>query len=563
MNILLCCLLYIQRFLKIIDKKGAIVSLILNEPQKRLYEVIKGEWAAGRPVRIIILKARQMGFSTLTAAIIFWMAATAHAVRCMVVAHKDEATDNLFQMYKRFYENLPPQIQPMLQASNAKELVFDAPSRHAGSNKGLGSRIRCATAGGQGVGRSYTLKALHLSEVSFWPGDKKATLTGLLQAVPDLPGTLIVMESTPNGFEEFKNRWDAAVDAQKEGREGYIPIFFAWFEMKEYRRKVPKGFQRTAEEQELVDTYHLDDQQLAWQRWAIENLCGGDLELFHQEYPASPEEAFISTGRCAFNKAAIILRLEKVRKTVWERGMFRIQKDVAGKIVSYQWEADPQGPIRIRQKPEVGVPYVFGGDTAGTGSDFFAGHMIDNRTGHQVAVVHHQFGERTFAEQVYCLGMWYNRALVGIEVNYSTYPEMLLEELGYPKLYVRERYDDFTGKMVNAFGFETNATTRPVIVDGLKDVAKQNLECIHDADTLKEMLTFVYDDKWKAQAENGEHDDLVMSLGITHAIRSQQTTTVTEAAAAGRKWTADMWEDYRKATPQEREMMITAWGRPS
>ena len=129
MNILLCCIAYIQRFLKIIDKRGKIVGLLLNEPQKRLYKVIKREWEAGRPVRIIILKARQMGFSTLTAAIIFWMAATAHAVRCMVVAHKDEATDNLFQMYKRFYENLPDPVKPMLQASNAKELVFDTPIR--------------------------------------------------------------------------------------------------------------------------------------------------------------------------------------------------------------------------------------------------------------------------------------------------------------------------------------------------------------------------------------------------------------------------------------------------
>ena len=123
MNILLCCIAYIQRFLKIIDKSGHVVSFLLNEPQKRLYAVIKREWEAGRPVRIIILKARQMGFSTLTAAIIFWLAATAHAVRCMVVAHKDEATNNLFLMYKRFYENLPDAIKPSLLASNAKELV--------------------------------------------------------------------------------------------------------------------------------------------------------------------------------------------------------------------------------------------------------------------------------------------------------------------------------------------------------------------------------------------------------------------------------------------------------
>lgn len=562
MNILLCCLLYIQRFLKIIDKKGRVVSFLLNEPQKRLYDIIKREWEAGRPVRIIILKARQMGFSTLTAAIIFWMAATAHAVRCMVVAHKDEATDNLFQMYKRFYENLPAQIKPSLQASNAKELVFDKPSRTQGT-KGLGSRIRCATAGGQGVGRSYTLKALHLSEVAFWPGKKAQTLTGLLQAVPDLPGTLVIMESTANGFEEFKNRWDDAVEAQREGRDGYIPVFFAWHEMKEYRRKVPKGFQLTAEEEELKQTYNLDDRQIAWRRWAIENLCGGDEDLFKQEYPASPEEAFISTGRCAFNKTALVLRLEQVRKEKWEEGSFRIRKDITGKIVEFTWEPETGGPVRIRKGPEKGVPYVLGGDTAGTGSDKFAAHVLDNRTGEQVAVVHHQFGERMFAEQAYCLGMHYNTALIGIEVNYSTYPEMVLEELRYPRLYVRQRYDDYTKSTVQAFGFETTPLTRPILVDTLKDVAKYALDSIYDAATIQEMLSFVYDERWKAQAEVGEHDDLVMSLGIAHMIRSQQRYTVeVEKGDSSRKWTADMWEDYRHADEGMRRMLIEKWGEP-
>ena len=561
--LLLCCIAYVQRFLVIIDKAGNLVPLLLNEPQKRLYAVIKREWEAGRPVRIIILKARQMGFSTVTAAIIFWMAATAHAVRCMVVAHKDEATDNLFQMYKRFYENLPEQIRPSLQASNAKELVFDKPSRTQGT-KGLGSRIRCATAGGQSVGRSYTLKALHLSEVAFWPGKKAQTLTGLLQAVPDLPGTLVIMESTANGFEEFKNRWDDAVEAQREGRDGYIPVFFAWHEMKEYRRKVPKGFQLTAEEEELKQIYNLDDRQIAWRRWAIENLCGGDVDLFKQEYPASPEEAFISTGRCAFNKTALVLRLEQVRKEKWEEGSFRIRKDITGKIVEFTWEPEAGGPVRMRKGPDKGVPYVLGGDTAGTGSDKFAAHVLDNRTGEQVAVVHHQFGERMFAEQAYCLGMHYNTALIGIEVNYSTYPEMVLEELRYPRLYVRQRYDDYTKPTVQAFGFETTPLTRPILVDTLKDVAKYALESIYDVATIQEMLSFVYDERWKAQAEAGEHDDLVMSLGIAHMIRSQQRYTV-EAEKTGqrRKWTEDMWQDYRHASEEVKRMLRQRWGEPS
>ena len=315
-SLILNCLLYIQHFLKIIDKRGNLLCLVLNEPQRRLYETVRQQWNAGKPVRIIILKARQMGFSTLTGAIIFWMAATASNVRCMIVAHKEEATNNLFQMYKRFYENLPDRIKPMSQASNAQELVFDRPSRYRGNAKGLGSRIRCATAGGQGVGRSFTLKALHLSEVAFWPGDKAETLLGLLQAVPDVPGTLVIMESTANGFEEFKKRWDDAEEAQRNGDpDGYIPIFFAWFEMAEYRRAVPPDWKRTEEEETLAETFGLCDEQLAWRRWAIRNLCGGDLNRFRQEYPATPDEAFISTGQCVFDKDILMLRRKQVRDT--------------------------------------------------------------------------------------------------------------------------------------------------------------------------------------------------------------------------------------------------------
>lgn len=563
MNILLNCLLYIQTFLKIRDKEGRLIALILNPPQLRLYDAIKAQWQAGKPVRIIILKARQMGFSTVVVAIVFWLTSTAKYVESMIVAHKDEATANLFRMVKRFLDSLPPKLRPMTKASNAKELVFDQPSRYAGSSQGLGSRIRCATAGGSGVGRSYTLKCLHLSEYAFWPGNKAETFTGLVQSVPDKPGTVIVIESTANGFDDFKTKWDAAVQAQKDGTDGYLPIFFAWFEMPDYRRKPRKGFVRTEEEQVLADAYGLDDYQLAWRRWCIAEQCGGDVELFHQEYPCTPEEAFISTGRCAFDKPSLVLRMKQVEDVAWDRGRFQVERageDDTGRILSWQWVSDAEGPIRIRVHPEAGVPYVLSGDTAGTGSDFFAGHVLDNRTGDQVAVLHHQFGERAFAEQMYCLGMYYNKAMVGIETNYSTYPQMCLEDMDYPNLYVRKRYDNFMGKLVDAFGFVTSSKTRPIIVDGLKDVAKNALDTIWDVDTLREMLVFVYDENWKPQAEKGEHDDLVISLAIAHAIRPQQL--VEDADGTGSSWSQEALEDYYRATPEQQAIMERMWGKP-
>lgn len=269
------------------------------------------------------------------------------------------------------------------------------------------------------------------------------------------------------------------------------------------------------------------------------------------------------TGKTVFNAKAVAERLDRIGPPAAE-GFFEYDAAEDGvHIGNIRWTEEAGGPIKVYRPPVKGRPYVVGGDTAGDGSDWFVGQVLDNRTGEQVAVLHHQFGERMYAEQMYCLGMYYNTALIGVETNYSTYPEMKLEDLGYPNLYVRERLDNYTGKMVPAFGFETTTVTRPVIVDGLKDAAREHLETINDYETLGEMLTFIYDENWKPQAEEGAHDDLVMALAIAHKIRVQQRTSVERTAAAGTAvWTQDMWDDFDRADPQGRELLLKLWGTP-
>ena len=146
----------------------------------------------------------------------------------------------------------------------------------------------------------------------------------MAQTVPDEPGTMIVIESTANGFNDFKDKWDLAVECQRTGEEGFVPIFFAWWEMPGYRRRVPNGFRRTDEEQELAETYGLDDEQLSWRRYTINTKCGGDVNRFRQEYPSCPEEAFIASGSCVFNQAAIIARIEELREVQPKVGEYSI-----------------------------------------------------------------------------------------------------------------------------------------------------------------------------------------------------------------------------------------------
>ena len=509
---------YIETYLKIRDKSGNIIDLKLNEPQMKLYNVIKEQKQAGKPVRVVILKARQLGFSTVTEGILFKETATKFNVNTGIITHQDEATTNLFNMSKRMYDFLPPEMKPSIKASNAKELIFD---NELGT--GLKSKFKCMTAGGKGVGRSDTYTNLHISEYAFWPGDKKATLVGLLQSVPNLPNTIVIIESTANGYEDFKEIWDKAV----RGENDFYPLFVGWNELEDYRMPYT-GFELTQEEQELKQRYNLTNDQLEWRRWCIKNNCSGDIEQFKQEYPITPEEAFISTGTCFFNKEIIINRINELEGIKpLKQGFFSYSLE-GNTIDNINWVDSPDGYIKIFKEVEKGHPYVLGGDTAGEGSDYFTGLVIDNSNGKQVATLRKQLDEDEYSRQMYCLGMYYNEALIGIENNYSTYPTKKLQEYNYPKMFIREIEDNIAEKVVDKFGFITNKATRPIILSILKEVFRDNIRWINDIDILREALVFIRNDKGRAEAQIGEHDDLIMGLAITYYIREQQEFIVRE-----------------------------------
>jgi len=502
---------YIENYIKIRDKKGNVVPLKLNEPQLKYYNVIRKLYIERKPIRIIILKARQMGFSTETEAIIFKNVVTHHNYNAGIVAHKEDSTTNLFNMSKRMLEYLPEDIKPEQKKSNAKELVFNN-----SEGTGLDSKIKCMTAGGKGIGRSDTFTALHLSELAFWEGNKKETMTGLLQAVPNTPESMIIIESTANGYEYFKEMWDRAV----AGKSDFYPLFIGWNELKEYSMPYT-GFNLTQKERELKEQYNLTLEQLTWRRWCIQNNCSGDIEQFRQEYPICPEEAFLSTGHCYFNKQNIINRLKTAPEPII-RGKFTCFYDGI-RIRNQKFLEQEKGEIKIYEYPENRVPYVIGGDTAGDGSDFFTAHVVNNITGKQVAVLKQQYNEIEYVKQVYCLGMFYNCALIGLENNLSTYPTQKLAELNYPKQYVRKKEDKYNNKYEKSFGFKTTTITRPYILGQLQEIVHDSIDVIQDKETLREMLTFIVNEKGRAEAETGYHDDLTMGLAISYNIREQQT----------------------------------------
>ena len=271
------------------------------------------------------------------------------------------------------------------------------------------------------------------------------------------------------------------------------------------------------------------------------------------------------TGKTVFDAKAVSRRLEEIKGCAKTgRGAFHYDYDGL-RITNIRWIEDEDGPVVIYHPPEEGRPYVIGGDTAGEGSDWFVGQVLDNVSGRQAAKLRHQYDEDEYARQMYCLGMHYNQALLGIETNFSTYPVKELARLGYNRQFVREREDTYEGDTKSSYGFRTDGITRPAIISGLIEVLRGHYDLIEDEETLLELLTFVKEPKTlRPQAEPGAHDDCVMALAIAYYIRPQQAMTVRveNGSAVGKAWTRDMWEDYNRADDEGRRYLLSVWGKP-
>ena len=231
-------------------------------------------------------------------------------------------------------------------------------------------------------------------------------------------------------------------------------------------------------------------------------------------------------GKTFFNAEKISSRLAEIREPI-KRGYFVYDFDEqSNKIYNIQFKEEKDGFIDIFELPKLNYPYVLSGDTSGEGSDYFTGQVLDNATGRQVAKLRKEFDADEYTRQMYCLGNYYNEALIGIEANFDTFPIKKLLEMGYDKQFVREKEDTYTGKVVKAFGFRTDRITRPLILSMLQAIINDHIELINDKETLEEMLVFVRNEKGRPEAQEGCHDDLVMALAIAYYIRTQQSYEV-------------------------------------
>ena len=267
---------YAKHCLKIRTKDAGVQPLVLNRAQRYIHEQAEDQKRRTGKVRKIVLKGRQKGCSTYIEGRLYWLTSHRKGRRAFILTHEAEATANLFEMAQRYHDNVPPFVRPSTSASNAKELIFDV----------LDSGYKVGTAGTKGTGRSQTIQYFHGSEVAHWPfADEHAA--GVMQAVPDAPGTEVWLESTAEGMGNyFHQQW---VSGQRLAGD-FECVFVPWFWQEEYRRESVDGFAATPDEAEVAETFGLTLEQLAWRRLKIAEL--GSLERFQQEYPNTPEEAF-------------------------------------------------------------------------------------------------------------------------------------------------------------------------------------------------------------------------------------------------------------------------------
>jgi phage terminase large subunit len=234
------------------------------------------------------------------------------------------------------------------------------------------------------------------------------------------------------------------------------------------------------------------------------------------------------TGKTVFNAELVTKRLREIEEPKRYRFDYQLSVDVHTMnpvITDIQLVEDPNGFIRLYKLPEAKQFYVIGGDTAAEGSDEFVGQCMDNTSLEQVAVLNHKFNAHNYADQMYCMGVYYNTALLSIETNAGgTFVIERLQQLGYPNIYVRETHDTYREGYQKSYGFNTNVATRKPLIDNLVEIMDTELgiNTINDKKTLEEMLTFVRNERGRPEAEEGAHDDHVMALGIAHYTRHQQ-----------------------------------------
>lgn len=569
-----------------------LIPFRLRWGQRYLYRELLKQGLAGKPMRLDILKARQLGFSTAIAAIFFLNAMFRPHTRWCVMADTEKHASNIFEMYQTFYDNLdrslptfgeiqeyehdtgkrsPFSIKPLLRNTRAGQMMRTADND---------SLIEVIVAG-KTAGRSASYDGVHSSETGFQK-DLLDTNISLFSTVSiKNRNSIIIIETTANGYNAYKDLWDK--DAS--GNSSFAAVFVPWYKHPDYflesvtaPRIEPWMYEKWEEHKEITK------EQIAWY-WA-KYTEGYTEDKMKQEYPWDPTDAFISSGRSVFDMGKLKKRKDYLLTLgeYWKDGRFTSNvvfspDGLSIDVTDVEFEEDPSGYFRIFEEPKPGYKYVVICDPSkGMNYDYSAIQVICVNPVRQVARFNAKDAIDSVARQIYCAATYYKMALVSVENNTGPTILDLLVKMHYPNIYVDQNqvYNDFTETYSRRYGHTTTLANRQPMIDSMVMGFRENPDMMWDLDTLTQMEEFQMmriainggEARYKAMANGADaHDDLVMAFAPFWMVRGQVDTSASETMEGGQKQyeirsNAD-YEAYRRAMrkkKQSRESVTNSLG---
>ena len=552
--------------LSIKTKEYGIRPLDINQKycQMKLLDYIEEEWFAKRPIRFITCKSRRQGISTLMEAILYVLVAMLIGINGLVVADDQEGSNYLTDIARLYHNKLKmydPYITPDLERDNPKRMKFEKTE----------SVLYIDTANDLNLGRKYTYHVVHLSEVAFYKISVDDMMLGLLQTISDRPYTMVAIESTSKGIGNYYHRtWVRA--EQKISK--YKAIFFSRYVDPDNRKpfdtpEEKKALMTSLDEEENEDYFALkrmypsmDEvaERLNWRRHCESEQCGGNRDKFHQEYPKTPRESFLVSGRTRFSKKAMEA-METFAESMKGKWLKR------GSFFNDNWEDAPDGDIIIWKKPVVGGEvinnriqpqhkYVCAVDPmqgklvaeSTKETDWHSVKIFDVTSMEEVADIHCKGDQDLLGDKIIRLCRWYNLALYGIENNKGQALIQHAKRNNYGNLYMSTKYDERTKKTTKVIGWNKNKKSQILAEEDLASVIRDRVLIINDIFTVIELMTFVIDDEGKAAAQEGCNDDRVIACEL--AVLLCQHVYLNKEREIPPKEVYGTWE-YYKAHMQE------------
>lgn len=545
---------FAAEFLKIIDTKGREVSLKLNKPQRMLEAVCQRELKERGLVRIICLKARREGVSTWKIGRMTHGAIFTPFRKCGIIAHDDDATSYLFDMAKDMYESLPPELQPIRQKDNRKQLKFARKYSDDNASLGIRSDILVQTGGSKTLGRSKTYHDMHISELAWWD-NAQVNFYGMMYTLVDEPGSEVVIESTANGYEFFKDMWDAAQLKGKPGWNYFTPVFLSWLDMPSYRKPLQAGFdERLNEEEARMVSLGADLEQINWHRWILGTKCDGSYDKWHQECPTEATDAFLATGVKVFP----VNGLKRQEETVIEPRRGSLSVIIPNKV--YEFTPANFGDLWVLEEPKEGFCYCNGNDVAENrvvidretdksvsvmirrglldsywdnvyertkGAPQARDYIGDYKRPAIVAVWRGKIDTDEFAVLIENFCRWYNGAWTNVENNAVGVGVIDVLKRTYPRILNEYSFKGQEKKTTRNLGYRTlggKSGSKSVLisnlvtavcgeVDEITGLRGEQLLDVFFQQILDEYWTFAVKDS-RMEAEAGKFDDLVIGSGL-------------------------------------------------